>query len=258
MKFLYDQDPISKLLDSEAKNNVEVELETMERTRELMHFGGFLDAEYLSRTLAEEFLQTKSCFKDAFDLPFAAISQKILCHDIFPLFPIKYSDKCVPSHLPVSVSYYMEPSDDAYQHRMIGYMLFQIPEGAFPDVTNCICIARGLNQGVGDSESSPSPLEATLLSVPDGYSCVDLCLYKEGQIVMLLNETRTSSESSRSACIMLVQASDLPFASISSPSSVICWKIEKLKVWTYQNIQRCSLFNKHGNTRNFTFSGMVS
>lgn len=34
--------------------------ETMQRVKELVHFGGFLDCEYLRRTLAKEFQQMES------------------------------------------------------------------------------------------------------------------------------------------------------------------------------------------------------
>ncbi|KAF8033720.1 hypothetical protein BT93_C0086 [Corymbia citriodora subsp. variegata] len=58
LKFLYDQDPVMQLLDlSEADAEIDIDLETMERVRELVQFGGFGDSKYLQRTLAKEFQQ---------------------------------------------------------------------------------------------------------------------------------------------------------------------------------------------------------
>lgn len=78
-------------------------------------------------------------------------------------------------------------------------------------------------------EKGYTSLEAVLLCVPDGYHCVDLSLYKESQIVLLLNNTSTASESSGNACMMIVQASDLPFSSVARATSLSCWKLLELK-----------------------------
>lgn len=115
-------------------------------------------------------------------------------------------------------------------------------------------------------------LEVVLLSVPAGYNCVDLSLYKvgpscitwqcalfqfqfqfhgvwyyvlyliqESQLVLLLNETSTSSENSGEGCMMIVQASDLPFVPISRSTKLNHWELHHLKVnaahtWIEQNI----------------------
>ncbi|CAI0468367.1 unnamed protein product [Linum tenue] len=61
MKFLYNQDPVRKLLDpSEVDQPVEADLETMQSVQDLVQFGEFWDTEYLRRTLAKEFQQMES------------------------------------------------------------------------------------------------------------------------------------------------------------------------------------------------------
>ncbi|WJX68120.1 hypothetical protein P8452_52522 [Trifolium repens] len=80
LKCLYEQDPVKQLLEiSETDYDVEIDLETAERVRELVQFGGFSDTEYLRRTLAKEFQQLELSFKEAFKMPFTTISRKILC-----------------------------------------------------------------------------------------------------------------------------------------------------------------------------------
>ncbi|KAI5656969.1 hypothetical protein M9H77_25762 [Catharanthus roseus] len=229
LKFLYDQDPVKQLLECpEGNHGVEVDMETMERIKELSHFGGFSDSEYLKRTLVEEFQQMQSCFKQAFDMPFATISKKILCQDLLPLFPFKYSPRLAPSKIPVSVSYYKDASYSADGQRITGYILFQIPEESFSNTKNCIGVARGFVPNLGSSENGQTFAEAALLSVPEGYSCVDLSLYKEGQIILLLNEMVATSESSGNACMMLIQVGDLPFVSISRLSNLASWKLDEI------------------------------
>lgn len=61
---------------------------------------------------------------------------------------------------------------------MTGYMLFKIPDESFSDISNCIGIARGLIHDFGNPAKGQLPLEAALFSVPNGYTCVDLSLYK--------------------------------------------------------------------------------
>lgn len=61
---------------------------------------------------------------------------------------------------------------------MIGYILFQIPDESFPDTKNCIGIARGFVHNLVNSENGQPSTEAAVLSIPEGYNCVDLSLYK--------------------------------------------------------------------------------
>ncbi|XP_028103198.1 anaphase-promoting complex subunit 4-like [Camellia sinensis] len=106
----------------------------------------------------------------------------------------------------------------------------RIPEDSFSNIRNCIGIARGFMHDLSSVKKGNASLEVVLLSVPDGYHCVDLCLYKESQIVLLLNESTTSSESSSNGCMMIVQASALPFVSISRSTGLNCWNLHELKV----------------------------
>ncbi|KAK9267431.1 hypothetical protein L1049_009857 [Liquidambar formosana] len=234
LKFLYDQDPVRQLLElSEVDHSIEIDLETMQRVRELVQFGGFSDCEYLQRTLAKEFQQMESSFKEAFLMPFTTISTKILCEDLLPLFPFPSSRVSVSINVPTSISYYKDALQDvssyqAHQHRFIDYISFRIPDES-SDISNCIGIARGFMDDLSSVKKGYTSLEAVLLCVPDGYHCVDLSLYKESQIVLLLNETTTTSESSGNAHMMIVQASDLPFVSVSRSASLNHWKLHELK-----------------------------
>lgn len=58
------------------------------------------------------------------------------------------------------------------------YISFQVPDEAFPDIQNCIGIAKGFKQNSNNQTNDYTSLEAVFLSVPNGYHCVDLSLYK--------------------------------------------------------------------------------
>ncbi|KAJ9690302.1 hypothetical protein PVL29_012784 [Vitis rotundifolia] len=231
LRFLYDQDPVRQLLElSEVDHNIEIELETMQKIKELVQLGGFSDSEYLRRTMAKEFQQMESSFKEAFAMPFTTVSEKILCEDLLPMFPCPSS----PFNVPMSISYYKDISQDVStyqtcQHRFIDYIAFKVPDESFSDVANCIGIARGFMHDSSSVKKGYTSLEAVLLSVPDGYHCVDLSLYKESQMVLLLNETTSTSESSGSAHMLVVQVTDLPFVSVPRSTNLNYWKLHELK-----------------------------
>ncbi|KAF8389342.1 hypothetical protein HHK36_026036 [Tetracentron sinense] len=235
LKFLYDQDPVRQLLElSEIDHSIEIDLDTMQRVRELVQFGGFSDTEFLRRTLAKEFEQLESSFKEAFLMPFTTISKKILCEDLLPLFPIPSWPISASLKVPTSISYFKDASPDAstcqtFQHGLVDYISFRIPDESFSDMPNSIGIARGFMHDLSSVKKGYTSLEAVLLRVPDGYHCVDLSLYKESQIVLLLNETTSTSESPGNAQMMIVQASDLPFASILRSANPNLWKMHGLK-----------------------------
>ncbi|GKE05942.1 anaphase-promoting complex subunit 4, partial [Tanacetum coccineum] len=221
LKYLYHEDPVKRLLEStEVDQTIEVDLETMERVQELAHFGGFTDFDYLRRTLAKEFQQMEFCFKEAFQMPFTTVSKTILCQNLLPLFPADTT----PSTVPTSISYYKEESQAGIMHekqqRFVDYVSFRLPGEPSSDLANCIVVTRCLM----------NDLQAVLLCVPDGYRCVDLSLYKECQLVLLLDGPSSVSENAEKACMTIVQADDLPFVSIPSSRASSPWKLQELKV----------------------------
>ncbi|CAN0852724.1 Anaphase-promoting complex subunit 4 [Linum grandiflorum] len=229
LKFLYDQDPVRKLLDpTEVDHPVEVDSETMQRVQELVHYGGFSDTEYLRRTLAKEFEQMESSFKEAFLMPFTTISRKIHFVDLLPLFPLPSSPASRSSTIPMSISYY-EDASESNDHDFMDYICFQVPSESLPVEGNYVGIIRGF---MNDLKKGSTTLEAVLLSMPSGYSCADLSLYKDSQLVLLLNGTTTSSPDETSgdaaACMMIVQADDLSFTPI--PNSLLSlWRMHHLQ-----------------------------
>lgn len=235
LKFLYNQDPVRQLLEqSEADHTIEIDMETQKRLKELVQFGGFLDTECLQRTLAKEFQQMEACFEEAFQVPFTTISKKIIFQDLMPLFPISSSPNSSSLSFPTSISYYQEDSEavQTYQNheqKLIDYVSFRIPDESFSNTKNCIGIIRGFMHESSSVKNGNTSLEAVLLSVPEGYQCVDLCLYKESQIVLLLNESTQSSESSGSAIMMMAQSNELPFESLSRLSGLSHWNFLELQ-----------------------------
>ncbi|KAK7319609.1 hypothetical protein RJT34_04332 [Clitoria ternatea] len=237
LKFLYEQDLVKQLLEiSETEYQVEIDFETVQRVRELVQFGGFSDTEYLRRTLAKEFQQMELSFKEAFQMPFTTISRKILCEDMLPLFPLPSLPKTSsPVKIPISVSYYEDSSRASMSHhpgqsQFIDYISFQVPDECFSDIENCICIVRGfMHDSLCLKKGYRGSLEAVLLCVPVDYQCVDLSLYMDSQIVLLLNRAYATSEGAGDGCMMVLQASDLPYVSISRSTDIDVWRLRELK-----------------------------
>ena len=50
-------------------------------------------------------------------------------------------------------------------------------------------------------------------------------------MVLLLNETTSTSESSGSAHMLVVQVTDLPFVSVPRSTNLNYWKLHELKVY---------------------------
>ncbi|XP_057748583.1 anaphase-promoting complex subunit 4 [Arachis stenosperma] len=236
LKFLYEQDPVKQLLEiSDADYDIEIDVETMQRIRELVQFGGFSDTEYLRRTLAKEFQQMEISFREAFEMPFITVSRKILCEDFLPLCPLPSLSKAPSSmRIPTSVSYYEDSSKASLSHytcqqQYIDYVSLQVPDESFSDIANCICIVRGFMHDSHCLKNGYSSLEAVLLYIPADYQCVDLSLYKDSQIVMLLNRATKRSESAVDGCMMIMHASDLPYVSISRSACTDNWTLQELK-----------------------------
>ncbi|GFP97378.1 anaphase-promoting complex subunit 4 [Phtheirospermum japonicum] len=196
LKFLYDQDPVGALLqDTKIDHSIKVNF-----------------------------------FKEALEMPLATVSGRILCKDMLPLFPVSSSPNFKSSYFPVSVSYYQEAINHGTSNRSLtDYTAFMVPDETFPNITNCIGIARGLVHDLDNLKSGHHSLEVAVLRVPDGYHCVDLSLYKDEQIVLLLNEVVMASESSGNACMMILLTSDLTFRPISRSSILDSWNLHELQ-----------------------------
>ncbi|XP_077238290.1 transducin/WD40 repeat-like superfamily protein isoform X2 [Tasmannia lanceolata] len=234
LKFLYGHDPVRQLLEnSEVNQNIDIDLDTMQRVEELVKFGGFSDTEYLRRSLATEFNQMEHSFQIASLMPFTTVSKKIHCEDLQPLYPVPWSPTLASFNVPMSISFYKDvisgSNCQASRHRFVDYICFRIPDESFPDMPASIGIARGFLHDSSSVKKDDTSLEAVLLCIPNGYHCVDLSLYKENQVVLLLNETTTTSESPGKAWLMILQTSDLPFMSISRSANLDPWKLHKLK-----------------------------
>ncbi|GAB4831295.1 Anaphase-promoting complex subunit 4 [Ancistrocladus abbreviatus] len=234
LRFLYDQDPVRLLLEQSAADHyVDIDADAVQRSEELVKLGGFVDTEYLRRTLAKEFQHVEFSIKEAFQMPYATVSQKILCQHLVPLFPFSPSLSSVHANIPTSIAFYKDISEDfpirkTCSEKLTDYVSFRIPDGAFSDVTNSIAIVRGVINDMRNVKEGCVSLEALLLTVPDGFNCVDLSLYKERQIVLILNESTATSDGSGNAFMMIVQASDLPF--VPGPrSSLVFWKLYEVK-----------------------------
>ncbi|XP_078157739.1 anaphase-promoting complex subunit 4-like isoform X3 [Carex rostrata] len=119
----------------------------------------------------------------------------------------------------MSINYYKEEIDgscklDKASRSLTDYMCFKVLDGSL-GLKNCIGIIRGFMTGLNPSmDREELCLDAVLVHLPDQFECVDLSLYKENQIVLLLNESESNSDTSERSLMVMIQASDLPFISV--------------------------------------------
>ncbi|KAJ4754299.1 Anaphase-promoting complex subunit 4-like protein [Rhynchospora pubera] len=219
LKFLLQSDPVEQLL--EAKYSVEVDMETMKRIEQMVAFGGYRDVTFLERTLASECNKLEQCLKEAFLMPFTTVSETVACKGLAPLFPVASPTPSTSLPIPMSIHYYKDEVDraseiDKASPNLTDYTCFKVLDGSL-GLKNCIGIVRGfMGAGLGSSvNAEESCLDALLVHLPDQYDCVDLSLYKENQIVLLLNDLESNSETAERSLMVMMQASDLPFVSVS-------------------------------------------
>jgi hypothetical protein len=56
------------------------------------------------------------------------------------------------------------------------------------------------------------------------------CSIQDSQIVLLLNKDNNTSESAGDGCMIILEASDLPYVSLSRSAFVDVWRLQELKV----------------------------
>ncbi|KAG0473509.1 hypothetical protein HPP92_015366 [Vanilla planifolia] len=246
LKYIFDQDPVGQFLGVLGGNHsIITNPDTSKQVEELVAFGGFLDTEFLERTLSVEFNQLEQCFKEAFLMPFTTVSKKIYCEDFLPLCPFSLST--MPSlQAPMSICYFEDElvgASNCYtsQSCLVDYISFRIPDESL-DMVNCLGILKGLACRSTSIDKGLASISAVLLSIPRGYHCVDISFYKEKQLILLLSEVDSSSGSPEQSWIMMLQMSILPFVSIPTWAVGNFWSLLQLKTSTVElNLSTCKV-----------------
>uniref|UniRef100_A0A804NX40 Anaphase-promoting complex subunit 4 n=1 Tax=Zea mays TaxID=4577 RepID=A0A804NX40_MAIZE len=189
LKFLLDKDPIKQLL--EADERIECDI-----------------------------------LKEAFLMPFTAISSQIQCQGLLPLYPVTSSATLSSSCSPTSISFYKDEdsSHEESSYSLTDYVCLKIPDGSLNKV-NCIGVIKG--SGNCCTTLSMMSLSGFLLHIPDGYECVDLSLYKDNQVVLLLSETSCSDSPGKSWMVML-QIENFSFMPLSGTFPANIYSLQKL------------------------------
>ncbi|XP_015688990.1 anaphase-promoting complex subunit 4 isoform X1 [Oryza brachyantha] len=199
LKFLLDKDPIKQLLD--ANQSFECDLDTVRHLEQLVVLGGFTDTQFLDKTLMKQFNELDESLEEAFLMPFTTISSQIHCQELLPLYPVASSVDLSSSYILSSASFYKQDEDSqnsGSSYSLTDYICFKIPEGSL-NLKNCI----GVIKNFSNSSSSRPSLSGCLLRIPDEYECIDVSLYKDNQIVVLLSERPCSDSPGRSYVVML-------------------------------------------------------
>ncbi|KAF2947310.1 hypothetical protein DAI22_02g360200 [Oryza sativa Japonica Group] len=216
LKFLLDKDPIKQLLD--ANQRFECDLDTVRHLEQLVVLGGFTDTHFLEKTLMKQFNELDESLEEAFSMPFTTISSQIHCQELLPLYPITSSVDLSSTCILTSVSFYKDEDsqNSGSSYSLTDYICFKIPDGSL-NLKNCIGVIKDFSNS---SASGPSS-SGFLLHIPDEYECVDVSLYKDSQIVVLLSE-RSYSDGPGSSYIVMLQMENFSFVPLSRmfPSNI--------------------------------------
>eukprot|EP01018_Ginkgo_biloba_P039857 Gb_32209 [translate_table: standard] len=229
LKTIYNQDPIVlHLEDLQEDVTLKLDPEASSRLEELVAFGGFANPNFLQRTLRQQFDHLRSSCTEAFHMPFVVISQKMFCEDIMLLSYVPNMPKTIDFREPISVAYYEKvgkglSEDPKSKHFIEDYICFRMLNQNTSDNSGVIVLVRGFTRA-GKSqhtEAMDSEIEVVVLCFEKGFHCTDLALYKEDEIVLLLNEKSSTNVSTGQSWLMLLPTSDLPFAPLSVASEDI-------------------------------------
>uniref|UniRef100_A0ACD5YXG0 Uncharacterized protein n=1 Tax=Avena sativa TaxID=4498 RepID=A0ACD5YXG0_AVESA len=224
LKFLLDKDPIRQLLETDQI--FEWDIDTARHVEQLVVFGGFTDTQFLERSLAKQFSELEESLKEAFLMPFTTISSQIHCQGLFPLYPVTSSDALSSTCTASSISFYKDEDSQhsASSYSLTDYTCFKIPDGSL-NLRNCIGVVKDFCNS--SSTFSTPALSGFLLRIPDEYECVDLSLYKDNQVVLLLSG-KSSSESSGKSLMIMLQMENFSFSQLSRTFPANCYSLQEL------------------------------
>ncbi|CAM0943614.1 unnamed protein product [Alopecurus aequalis] len=224
LKFLLDKDPIKQLLETDQI--FDWDIDTARRVEQLVVFGGFTDTQFLERSLAKQFSELEESLKEAFLMPFTTISSQIHCEGLLPLYPVASSNALSSTCTPASIAFYKDEDSQhtASSYSLTDYICFKIPDGSL-DLRNCIGVIKDFCNSC--STISTPPLSGFLLRIPDEYECVDLSLYKDNQVVLLLSGKSSSESPGRSLMVML-QIENFSFSQLSRTLPANCNSLQEL------------------------------
>nr|TKW41952.1 hypothetical protein SEVIR_1G351300v2 [Setaria viridis] len=224
LKFLLDKDPIKQLL--EADERIDCDMDAARHVEQLVVFGGFTDTQFLERSLVKQFNELENSLKEAFLMPFTTLSSQIHCQGLLPLYPVTSSDTLSSTCTPASISSYKDEDSqhEESSYNLTDYVCFKIPDGSL-NKRNCIGVIK--DSGNCCTALSMASLSGFLLHMPDEYECVDLSLYKDNQVILLLSERSHSDSPGRSWMVML-QTQNFSFTPLSRTSPTNIYSLQKL------------------------------
>ncbi|XP_062220513.1 anaphase-promoting complex subunit 4 isoform X2 [Phragmites australis] len=224
LKFLLDKDPIKQLL--EADERFECDIDTTRHVEELVVFGGFTDTQFLERSLVKQLNELEESLKEAFLMPFTTISSQIHCQGLLPLYPVTSSVTLSSTCVLTSLSFYKDENSqhDESSYSLTDYLCFKIPDGSL-NKRNCIGVIKDFCDSC-TALSMPSP-SGFLLRIPDEYECVDLSLYKDNQVVLLLSE-RSCCDGPGRSWMLLLQIDNFSFTPLSRTYPANIYSLQEL------------------------------
>lgn len=225
LKTQFEKDPIGPHLAPVSDGvKLDMDIEECQRLEELSLMGGFVDSRFFQNTLNKQiYLLYMSC-QNAFSMPSKVVSPKLCCEGMLLLCEFQLP-VIQNMHIPISLAYYedkgKQTSAGGSAWGSFNYISFQIVSRASassPSIVGIIRSQRDASKAFQTSNEIEN-MEIIALRIQEGLLCIDLALYKEKQLVLLLGKKNPiGKDASGQAWLMILQTNHLPFMSISRMS----------------------------------------
>lgn len=186
------------------------------RMAELALMGGFQDVAFLKRTLFQQINGLADSCREAFAMPLKVMSPKLSPRSTVFLRHLPGLPRD-PKSLPLSLMYFETKEDGLTVRGLQDYVCFHMSVNSGAGGGSS---AVGILRGFGCQSAPNSFLEAVVVCIERRLIAIDLSLYKNQQLTLLVAERREAvvDKGSCRAWLLLLNLEGLPFSRISASS----------------------------------------
>ncbi|KAG0565222.1 hypothetical protein KC19_8G174800 [Ceratodon purpureus] len=217
----FERDPVGPHL-APASDGLVVDIKPEEEARivELAIMGGFADTKFLSRTLSSQIERLRASCQEAFAMPVKEISPNLQARCMLLLCPLSSSLPPI-STVPLSLTYFEVNSGSVKEEsRLEDYICLRVQDDASAADQNVVVIVRDFSVSDYSLPGGAKVPEVLALRLEKSLHCIDLALYKQRQVILLVSEKDLEDdEKTIQTYLMLLQLEDLEFTPLSPTSS---------------------------------------
>lgn len=216
----FEKDPIGPhLAPASDELTMDVNVEEQARMEELAIMGGFADTKFLTRTLSSQVHRLRASCQEAFQMPVKEVSPNLrprcmlLLLSPLPSLP-------PPSTVPLSLTYFETDSGSKMKDILLeDYICLRVQDDTNSTDQSSVIILRSFAVS-GHCAPGGKGLEVFALQLEKTLHCIDLALYKQKQVILLVSEKDPEDTGKIvQTYLMMLQLEDLEFVALSSTST---------------------------------------